>query len=282
MFAEDWCDELIFKFALHSVISVVESDIAVWYQQQCEKGAALLKDEYHRYSLRFAYESYDKGGIFQGSFGSAESGASVDLKRSFHLLLQLCLQNKLAIGSLVDVYCLCNTVESKAENILSGFVLAELKSLLPALAQKESADNVVDIVVDFALQNDEVVAYKMVGDALNIVFLDWVQVPTKTILEKVVQFSRYFHQSPMEVEEAAPSDPSVVAPVALAELNDGDFKLMLPLLSGFSAAEVQSNLYRLLKTCGEDSEALQLVFNRITKSRPPVLSKTQLLVDLHR
>jgi hypothetical protein len=59
-------------------------------------------------------------------------------------------------------------------------------------------------------------------------------------------------------------------------------RLLLPLVGGLSAAEMQDSLPRVISLCSDDSEELKGVLIRITKARPPVMTKASLLVCLHR
>jgi hypothetical protein len=61
-----------------------------------------------------------------------------------------------------------------------------------------------------------------------------------------------------------------------------DFRLLLPLISGLPAAEVEASLPSIIKHLSEEPEALKMVFSRITKARPPPLTKAALLCALHR
>ncbi|KAJ1402692.1 Symplekin tight junction protein C terminal-domain-containing protein [Ochromonadaceae sp. CCMP2298] len=69
--------------------------------------------------------------------------------------------------------------------------------------------------------------------------------------------------------------------VLLYRITDAaDFRLMLPLISGLPASEVEASLPAIIRQL--DPEALKVVFSRITKARPPPLTKAALLVALHR
>jgi hypothetical protein len=73
------------------------------------------------------------------------------------------------------------------------------------------------------------------------------------------------------------------SPLTLSEIADPqDFKLMLHLVSGMQGADIDRNLPRMISCYAEDAEGLKTVFSRITKARPPPMTKADLLSALHR
>jgi hypothetical protein len=72
-------------------------------------------------------------------------------------------------------------------------------------------------------------------------------------------------------------------PLTLSEIADPqDFKLMLHLVSGMQGADIDRSLPRMISCYAEDAEGLKTVFSRITKARPPPMTKADLLSALHR
>ncbi len=82
----------------------------------------------------------------------------------------------------------------------------------------------------------------------------------------------------MHVEELTSSSAVTISNVTEIDA----FKLMLPLIGGISTSEVEAVLPRIVGLFEEDLESLNKIFARITKARPPPLTKAVLLVALHR
>lgn len=78
-------------------------------------------------------------------------------------------------------------------------------------------------------------------------------------------------------------EPAETSSLTMRDLQDTDaFTLMLPLIGGMSSAEVEAVLPRIVGLFEDNAKGLKEVFGRITRARPPPLSKAALLVALHK
>jgi hypothetical protein len=59
-------------------------------------------------------------------------------------------------------------------------------------------------------------------------------------------------------------------------------RLMLPLLGGFAVAEIEEFLPYALRAVGEKMPLVKSMLDRLLLARPPPISRTALLVALHR
>lgn len=138
--------------------------------------------------------------------------------------------------------------------------------------------------------------------ALDTLHPDYSVPPTTALIQAVKDFvvrafSNYIQSDEAQQQQQQQEEEEVKATAAKVEL-----QLMLPLIGGMSTEQVLYNLPSIIAICsnstGSDSNSssdsnlvssslssccsLKTVFSRITKARPPPLTKIALLVALHR
>jgi hypothetical protein len=70
--------------------------------------------------------------------------------------------------------------------------------------------------------------------------------------------------------------------VSIPLLSDEDIVLFFPVVAGLSSDCIVNILPRIIKLLADDLDQLKQIFSKILNSRPPPLSKVQLLINLHR
>lgn len=160
-------------------------------------------------------------------------------------------------------------------------MLAELRNVVPALLQHSSAEQIFSAVAAEAARYGQFQACRPLLVALLRLLCDHqVTPPSAALISSVaaaLACSLGDDARASESEEGPPLD------AVLARLADpGDLKLVLPLVGGLSAGQVEALLPRVLLALAEDPEWLKAVFSAATKSRPPPMSRAGLLVALHR
>lgn len=173
----------------------------------------------------------------------------------------------------------------------------ELRNILPAIAQGHTAERIFDILSSGADSSTR----PLLAYALGVLLYDMTVPPTQGLMEKVRAFtarlriSRQLEEgdqigandtgigaeeskgdTEMEVEKEA-AEPSL-----LDTPDEEDFKLVLPLLGGLSGQVVERSLPRIISLYAEQPSELKVHLDRITKARPPPMTKAALLVALHR
>jgi hypothetical protein len=178
---------------------------------------------------------------------------------------------------------------------LAETLKAELRNILPAIVQSKSADSVFDALS--ANQNASV--RPLLEVALHALLADFTVPPAPALIQKVRAFAVRVQSKPVDAaaedqletsgaeEQKDTESMDVVAsestaPVMQDLVDEESFRLMLPLVGGMSGSEFEACLPRIIALHAEDAEALKNVFGRVTKARPPPMTKSALLVALHR
>ena len=263
--------------------------------------------------LRTAATVYNSGALFGGKFTDIravrnESDVQPYAKRSLHLLLQLSLSRPTLLVPLLDLYGTARGIQlhqnASGDEAASGSLSEELKSAVQTLPQgcgeilcqrlqKEvlnitpavtTSSRDTDAVFETLLQAD-VQALPMLILVLNSVLVD-LEIPASDRMVRVVR--SLFDSLPEE---------------------NKDIRLLIPVLGGMTREDVEALLPRLILElqqhdgdgdassahdssavggAGADGEGetateyMRKCIARITRARPPPLSRANLLVALHR
>jgi hypothetical protein len=207
---------------------------------------------------------------------------------------------KFALCALAAVCWTClilDTCTGKAADAwtLAETLKAELRNILPAIAQGRTAEGIFDILSAAADSSTR----PLLAYALSVLLYDVTSPPTQGLMDKVKAFAQRQQrlregrdgvpdtlnaagaeetkETAMDVEVSAGESGSL-----LDAADVEDFKLVLPLLGGVAGSDVERCLPRIVGLFAEQPDALKVIFDRITKARPPPLTKAALLVTLHR
>ena len=260
-------------------------------------------------SLRDAFLRFDNGLSFGGSFPNKSSGLTEEViaKRNMHLLSQLCLINIDILRSYMDIYSaattgsllstslselmvtVTETAEAKSDvtepvaaasetvpttkwNLLK-YIHSELSYIIPVVSQKNPPEKIFEVMSKSSTSN----ARPLLIVVLNVMLQDFTNPPSANLLSSVREF--IISASSTFTREEVPSDS-----ILFDQMSDDDFKLFVPLIASIPSAEIEKYLPRIIRIFIESSEAdyLKFIFSRITKARPPPLTKVKLLVHLHR
>ena len=190
---------------------------------------------------------------------------------------------------------------------LAETLKSELRNILPAIAQS----NTIEKVFETMAQDKDTTVRPLLEYVLNVLLADYTVPPTASLIEKVRTFALLTEEilpkselSEMEVEEEQDNNNStssttapttattttssttetVIPPILYDLQNTANFTLMLPLVGGMNGKEIERCLPRIiaLYTDSGNPDALKVTFTRITRARPPPLTKSSLLVALHR
>ena len=171
---------------------------------------------------------------------------------------------------------------------------AELRNILPAISQSNTYESIFDTLA----QRCDRLTWPLLEYSLNLLLSDLTVPASLTLIQRVRAFVLPTHtaaeisqndeegqsggameeKESMLVEELTSSTDVTISDVTEIDA----FKLMLPLIGGISTSEVEAVLPRVVGLFEEDLEGLNKIFARITKARPPPLTKAALLVALHR
>mmetsp|Transcript_685 Transcript_685/g.970 ORF Transcript_685/g.970 Transcript_685/m.970 type:complete len:745 (+) Transcript_685:1111-3345(+) len=216
---------------------------------------------------------------------------------------------------------------------LADTLKSEMRNILPAVLH----NNTVESVFDTLAVSCDALARPLLEFALVVMLPDYSVPPSPSIIQRVRAFVDLHQQqqrqdtiekepsvnpqqiaggedaqemtnegeteAKMDVEEQHDTNATVADPLD-GIVDPVDFRLMLPLVGGFSANTIVAHLPRMIKVLGKMTTTatggaavastasaadetdgvggLRSVFNRICKVRPPPLSKSALLVALHR
>jgi hypothetical protein len=178
---------------------------------------------------------------------------------------------------------------------LAETLKTELRNILPAIVQSKGADSVFDALST----NQDAAVRPLLEVALHALLHDFTVPPTPALIQKVRDFALRVADKPTEAAaldemetsgadehketegmDVAASDATAPVMQDLADVES--FRLMLPLVGGIRGTEFEACLPRIIALHAEDAEALKNVFSRVTKARPPPMTKSALLVALHR
>lgn len=298
----DWANELVVQFSLHSVIAVVGADkVRKWAMQSSSAASESAP-------LASVLATFDDGVCFRGSFSGTFSSvgsaglhrlpAETDTKRALHLLTQLCLVDNHMIGALVDLFCAsagedspnAEDGESRSDgSIMRSSIAAALHNIIPSLLVTCTPDLIFTSVSQAALRDGHVSVRPLVQEVLGLLLHDLSAPPSPALLDAVLTHlaaaTGLVKPVLVLVEESESVNKTVQQPLfgfwnSLSD--DEDFRLVAYLVGGLNEQNIVAVLPRVVRHLAADTDALKAVVVRITKSRPPAMSKTSLLVALHR
>lgn len=222
------------------------------------------------------------GEAVDGAVAAEENEASTAKPGNFELIWNNFL-------SLVSERSIILSRSATAAWTLPVTLRSELRNVLPAISQGNSLESIFDVLA----RRCDRPCWPLMEYALNLLLADLAVPASLTLIQKVRRF--VLHDSALETAGDGAEDSGAAeetkemqvddAPstVSIQDIADTDaFKLMLPLVGGVATAEVEAVLPRIVGLFEEDAEGLKKIFARITKARPPPLTKSALLVALHR
>lgn len=258
-------------------------------------------------TLLMALRSHDGGLLFGQPFESLTTASKMEsyAKRYLHLLVQLTLTRPHLLISFLDLYATITVVEScqmqqqkqieqqdtplvhqnafeeqvvllppHSGQCIRRIIRNEVLNIIPAITTSSKA---TDSVFDTLLQS-EPLALPLLISVLDIILDDPQIPPSEHMVSMVIS---YYEKLPSE---------------------DQDIRLLIPILGGMTKEKVQEILPILILKLQDDDEGengagdqevtkgkakkkydyLKQCFTRITRARPPPLSRSHLLVLLHR
>jgi len=328
------CDELVIRFGLHAIVSVIGAEgMAAWFEHQKSRPVAMdptrvsegSDDEEEMFrcpTLLEAHETYDGGLSFRGEFFPVDT-LSLTLshresyaKRALQLLSQICMSNYIQLlASFVDIFIAAaqcsdsiaavtaagasdslmevdgaaetkDTSGSPARWSLRDAIKSELSNIVPAMCQHSSVESILGVMTT----NTDPACKPLLCHVLRVLYSDYTTPVPANVINKVKDYIRRCSEESHASSDASSGltnllDAGSASPVLLpaSDMMDPEhLRLLLPLVGGLSAAEMQDSLPRVISLCSDDSEELKGVLIRITKARPPVMTKASLLVCLHR
>jgi len=266
------------------------------------------EDAFQCPTLLEAHEMYDGGLSFRGEFLVGDmSDRESYAKRALQLLSQICMSNIQLLASFVDIFiaaqCSDRVAAGAAEEpmevdsaadakdasnstavrwSLREAIKSELSNIVPAMCQHSSVDSILSVM----MTNTDTACKPLLCHVLRVVYSDFTAPIPPNVINKVKDYIKKCEEaSSIVCPSSEPNDLTsnpVQSPPGHGIRDLEHLRLLLPLVGGFSATEMQDSLPRLLSLCSDDAEELKGVFIRITKARPPVMTKASLLVCLHR
>lgn len=230
------------------------------------------------------------------------------MRRHLHLLIQLCLLNPDMLESLFNLYGACAAIleknpASSRHALACRIIRSEFCNILASLASSFSPEKVLDRVLC-----SDPLARKLVILTLETLFVG-ADNPCSTVLVAKVRlyaaryaiYEEYSKGRPDNTEVASIVDPALQLKLKFTEL-------LVPVISGLTASEVVEQVPLIMMLClryggdlegtlgdasAEDAQnrlpsaesamtALFHAFSRIVRPRPPPLSKSGLIIALHR
>lgn len=212
--------------------------------------------------LLTSFRLFDHGSLFEGSFEglSNASDASAFLRQHIHLICQLCLSCLQLIVFLFDVYGVLErmigstTDEMTGGTLLRDLIYSEVLNIIPAMARHFSPE-----AVFACISQRHPSTYPLVTEVLDHLTRDY-SLPASAELVTLVQS---FKQA---------SDAN-------------SYRILVPVLSGMSSETILQLVPKLIDEFGESEgglEVLRSAFHRVVEARPPPLSRSTLLMALHR
>ena len=334
-------DREVAVFAVHALVQVIDFDSSRLQSQAPAPPIMEMEDEHAPVPLprlKDLLESYDYGELFNGLFASAPDRTDPSVafsivdgfaKRRIHLLSQICLTDVDKLSLFMDIFCSIVDASpgqdaAKDEKVVAAaaaeateeskddakppaategssrtkkwnaanFLLSEIAYIVPALNQKVAPVAIVSVLGAGLSSHSNVHGAKaFFSFVLSSILQDYSSPPNSQLIQTVVSILNL------------PSHENTSYLVDWDAVGDVDFKLLLPLIGGFSTADVEACLPRIIRafvgvnagaeTAAEAhgdhqagrvfvSETLKSIFARIYKVRPPPMTKTALLVFLHR
>eukprot|EP00981_Chlorochromonas_danica_P015274 scaffold11522_cov239-Ochromonas_danica.AAC.1 len=235
------------------------------------------------------------------------------VKRTFHLLAQLSLVEIQLLRIFVEVYsvdCMKKTVhtdESSSSTTteaaapstdsnppqpvkeswnLDVQIRHDLRSIIPAYLSHHATSrhqvindqsSIPDVEIFRALHSvQDTAARPLLTYALQLILHDHHQPPKTALMDLVLGYLRK-EDSGLQALESSQSSALLTSIT-----DDANFAMAMTIIGGLPAAAIEAALPRIIALYADDGEGLKVVFSRITKARPPPITKSVLLIHLHR
>lgn len=336
---EPWVDSLVFSFAIHAAAHAVgEEAVKAWLEiQQIDKvkveesngeamevqgmeeekdqeqamdtaeAAAPADDDEQEvvYSLSVIRSTTPE--MLESLSPMLEASRSTDetqearVRRTFHLLAQLCLVEIRLLKVYMELYAahsMANADVSEApaevppaapaaagavpaapvvkwtvlEQIRMDFrniIPAYLSHHAPAKNHISATDSTVELEIFHAVQDvqDASRSRELLAYLLQLVLPDHITPPKGSFVQAVLSFLKH---------------DGAIDSTVLVSLDDASMKVALALVGGLPGAAIEAAMPRIITIYADDTEGLRTVFSRMTRARPPALTKAALLIALHR
>ena len=151
---------------------------------------------------------------------------------------------------------------------------AELGNVLPALVVHQPTQKIFE-----ALARSDPVGKPLLAYSLEVLHSDMFSPATK---ECIAAVTHYLHVTTGTTRDNAANIASSESNRFLVDLSESDLRFCFPLLSGFQRPIVEAVLHRIFALLSTVPDALNRIVTRLVRSRPPVLTKADLLTWLHR
>lgn len=176
-----------------------------------------------------------------------------------------------------SIICCALGPAAKAAWSMAEAIKSELRNVLPAIGQSSSAEQVFSALA----HRPDPAIIPLLSFALNLLLADHTAPPTAGLISAV---RGYVARVCGTIEPAGQEsvvegiDERVLSGVA----DTAGFKLLLQLVGGLSTQDIENSLPRIVDVLADDADALRAAFSRMTKARPAPLTKSALVVALHR
>ena len=258
-------------------------------------------------SLVEALDSFNNGVSYDGEFPSfSHAENSIDsasyesfLSKSFHMVMQLCLSHPSYLLVVLNIYGAvkyADEVNSPTTTDAEGntgasvtnikwqcmhkVLRSELKNVIPLIAKKKSIDEVFNL-----LAQSDPCARLMVEHCLALLHSD-IHMPAtpKMIMAVKSYISNYCNTN---VDDGGEMKEIILTDTSMSNISIMDnIELILPILGGLLPGDIELILPTVIsKLLGETTpnvEGLKNVFSKIIQARPPPLTKSALILLLHR
>lgn len=235
-----------------------------------------------------ALETFDNGKMFNGVFSPSEcTNFENQAKKKLQLLSQLCVGDVRLLMVFVDLYAVAalgkeqikpetdkiiekvedssnKETESRSLNlfeILQKAIASELTNIIPIISKQIKPEDVFILLV-----NIDPLSLPILEVIVELLHYEPTLPASSLMIERVLTFSSHLREHNLYSEENALS-------------------LALPLLGGMASDILETtylpNLVKYFAT-PDKTEKLKQSFHRVVFTRPPPLSKTSLLISLHR
>ena len=285
-------------FSVHALISLLGRDeVAKKVSAVPVVDSMSVDSDKLELSLKEALEVYDDGALYGGQF-PVEKDMSIGkfeskIKIYTLLLSQLCISEPRLLAPYFDLFAvgvasfqaiannnsasgmLPNTPqESKLQSLTAAF-LASIRVIVPAIGSHMPKAEVFNVI-----KSVDTLAFPLVECLLEICQAD-VHLPASSIMiENVKSFVRNRHDVFPSQADLLPNDPSVRDGIAYADFSV--MKFLMSVISGMDTESLTSIVPFVVIACIGNESLLNQVFHRIVQARPPSLTKSGLLVALHR
>lgn len=277
-------------FAIHALIPLIGRDeVAKFVPAQPIVDSMLVDSEKLQLSLREALELYDEGGLFHGQF-VIEKDMSIGkfeskVKIFTHLSSQLCISEPRLLAPYFDLFAAgvaslqaahptdSNAQESKLQVFRATF-LTSIGVIIPAIGSHIQKTEIFNII-----KNVDALAFPLVEYLLEICQADVHLPASSTMIENVKGFIRNRHD--VFTAQANLQDHSSVYD-GIAYADPSVMKFLMSVISGMDAESLIRVVPFVVHACVGNESLLNQAFFRIVQARPPSLTKSGLLIALHR